>query len=80
MQPIQRVRAEQDHNQIVSRRFDFESKKFVQLANETMEGMSASNDGRYAIGSDNRKYRVDYAITRSGLQRLLSDQYHRRFA
>ncbi|HEX6285065.1 MAG TPA: hypothetical protein VFZ71_09335, partial [Pyrinomonadaceae bacterium] len=30
----------------------------MQLADETMENVSPSNDGRYAIGSDNRKYRV----------------------
>jgi len=30
----------------------------VQLADESMESISPSNDGSYAIGSDNRKYRV----------------------
>lgn len=58
VQPIQRVRAEQDRNRSYRAVYDFESKKFVQLADETMENISASNDGRYAIGSDNRKYRV----------------------
>jgi len=33
-------------------------KKFVQLADETMESVSPSNNGRYAIGFDNRAYRV----------------------
>jgi len=32
--------------------------KFVQLANEAMESVSPSNDGRYAIGVDNRAYRI----------------------
>ncbi|HSD47547.1 MAG TPA: hypothetical protein VLB87_13055, partial [Pyrinomonadaceae bacterium] len=58
VQPIQRVRAEQDRNRSYRAVYDFESKKFVQLADETMENINASNDGRYAIGSDNRKYRV----------------------
>jgi dipeptidyl aminopeptidase/acylaminoacyl peptidase len=58
VQPIQRVRAEQDRNRSYRAVYDFEAKKFVQLADETMENVSASNDGRYAIGSDNRKYRV----------------------
>ena len=58
VQPSQRVRAEQDRNRSYRAVYDFESKKFVQLADETMENISASNDGRYAIGSDNRKYRV----------------------
>ncbi|HEX7772909.1 MAG TPA: prolyl oligopeptidase family serine peptidase, partial [Pyrinomonadaceae bacterium] len=30
----------------------------VQLADESMENISPSNDGTYAIGSDNRKYRA----------------------
>lgn len=58
VQPIQRVRAEQDRNRSYRAVYDLQSKKFVQLADETMENVSPSNDGRYAIGSDNRKYRV----------------------
>jgi dienelactone hydrolase len=58
VQPIQRVRAEQDRNRSYRAVYDFEAKKFVQLADETMENITTSNDGRYAIGSDNRKYRV----------------------
>ncbi|HXQ72340.1 MAG TPA: prolyl oligopeptidase family serine peptidase [Pyrinomonadaceae bacterium] len=58
VQPIQKVRAEQDRNRSYRAVYDLQSKKFVQLADETMENVSPSNDGRYAIGSDNRKYRV----------------------
>ncbi|MFN2405734.1 MAG: prolyl oligopeptidase family serine peptidase [Pyrinomonadaceae bacterium] len=58
VQPIQRVRAEQDRNRSYRAVYDFEAKKFVQLADHTMENITQSNDGRYAIGSDNRKYRV----------------------
>src|SRR6201991_196248 len=58
VQPIQRIRAEQDRNRSYRAVYDLQSKKFVQLADETMENVSPSNDGRYAIGSDNRKYRV----------------------
>ena len=58
VQPIQKVRAEQDRNRSYRAVYDIQSKKFVQLADETMENVSPSNDGRYAIGSDNRKYRV----------------------
>ncbi|HEU4794497.1 MAG TPA: prolyl oligopeptidase family serine peptidase [Pyrinomonadaceae bacterium] len=58
VQPIQRVRAEQDRNRSYRAVYDLNAKKFVQLADETMENVSPSNDGRYAIGSDNRKYRV----------------------
>ena len=58
VQPIQKVRAEQDRNRSFRAVYDLQSKKFVQLADETMESVSPSNDGRYAVGSDNRKYRV----------------------
>ncbi|HEX5889533.1 MAG TPA: hypothetical protein VFY61_12560, partial [Pyrinomonadaceae bacterium] len=58
VQPIQKVRAEQDRNRSYRAVYDVQAKKFVQLADETMENLSPSNDGRYAIGSDNRKYRV----------------------
>ncbi|HEY2960830.1 MAG TPA: prolyl oligopeptidase family serine peptidase [Pyrinomonadaceae bacterium] len=58
VQPIQKVRAEQDRNRSYRAVYDLEAKKFVQLADETMESITPSNDGRYAVGSDNRKYRV----------------------
>ena len=59
VQPIQKVRAEQDRNRSYRAVYDLKEKKFVQLADETMENVSPSNDGRYAIGSDNRKFRID---------------------
>ena len=58
VQPIQRIRAEQERNRSYRAVYDLKTKKFVQLADETMENVSPSNDGNYAIGSDNRKYRV----------------------
>ncbi len=58
VQPIQKVRAEQDRNRSYRAVYHFDEKKFVQLADETMETILPSNDGRYAIGADNRKYRV----------------------
>jgi dipeptidyl aminopeptidase/acylaminoacyl peptidase len=58
VQPIQKVRAEQDRNRSYRAVYDLKEKKFVQLADDTMETISPSNDGRYAIGADNRKYRV----------------------
>src|SRR5215212_5766926 len=58
VQPIQKVRAEQDRNRSYRAVYDLKEKKFVQLADDTMENISPSNDGSYAIGSDNRKYRV----------------------
>ena len=58
IQPIQRVRAEQERNRSYRAVYDLKEKKFVQLADESMENLSPSNDGSYAIGSDNRKYRL----------------------
>jgi dipeptidyl aminopeptidase/acylaminoacyl peptidase len=58
VQPIQKVRAEQDRNRSYRAVYDLKEKKFVQLADDSMENLSPSNDGSYAIGSDNRKYRV----------------------
>jgi dipeptidyl aminopeptidase/acylaminoacyl peptidase len=58
VQPIQRIRAEQDRNRSYRAVYHLKDKKFVQLADEAMENVSPSNDGRYAIGSDNRQYRI----------------------
>jgi dipeptidyl aminopeptidase/acylaminoacyl peptidase len=58
VQPVQKVRAEQDRNRSYRAVYDLEAKKFVQLADESMENVVASNDGRYAVGADNRKYRI----------------------
>ncbi|HEU0251749.1 MAG TPA: hypothetical protein VFR12_01875, partial [Pyrinomonadaceae bacterium] len=58
VQTIQKVRAEQDRNRSYRAVYDLQSKKFVQLADESMESISPSNDGSFAIGSDNRKYRA----------------------
>ena len=58
VQPIQKVRAEQERSRSYRAVYVVKDKKFVQLANEAMESVSPSNDGRYAIGADNRAYRV----------------------
>ncbi|HKG47128.1 MAG TPA: prolyl oligopeptidase family serine peptidase [Pyrinomonadaceae bacterium] len=58
VQPIQKVRAEQDRNRSFRAVYELQAKKFVQLADDTMENISPLNDGSYAIGSDNRKYRT----------------------
>jgi dipeptidyl aminopeptidase/acylaminoacyl peptidase len=58
VQPIQKVRAEQERNRSYRAVYDIKNRKFVQLADETMDSVSPSNDGRFAIGSDNRRYRA----------------------
>jgi len=58
IQPIQKVRAEQERSRSYRAIYIVKDKKFVQLANEAMESVSPSNDGRYAIGADNHAYRI----------------------
>ncbi|HYX26945.1 MAG TPA: prolyl oligopeptidase family serine peptidase, partial [Pyrinomonadaceae bacterium] len=58
IQPIQKVRAEQDRQRSYRAVYDVKGKKFVQLADEKMENLQPSTDGRLAVGSDNRAYRV----------------------
>jgi dipeptidyl aminopeptidase/acylaminoacyl peptidase len=58
VQPIQKVRAEQQRQRSYRAVYLTKVKKFVQLADESLETISPSNDGRYAIGSDNRAYRI----------------------
>ncbi len=58
VQPIQKVRAELERNRSYRAVYLVKDKKFVQLADEAMESVSPSNDGRYGIGSDNRAYRI----------------------
>jgi len=58
VQPIQKVRAEQERNRSYRAVYLINDKKFVQLADEAMDSVSPSNDGRYAIGADNRAYRI----------------------
>jgi dipeptidyl aminopeptidase/acylaminoacyl peptidase len=58
VQPIQRIRAELERNKSYRATYLIKERKFVQLADESMETISPSNDGRYAIGFDNRAYRI----------------------
>jgi dipeptidyl aminopeptidase/acylaminoacyl peptidase len=58
IQPIQKVRAEQEKQRSYRAAYDVKGKKFVQLADEKLETLTPSADGRLAIGSDNRAYRV----------------------
>jgi dipeptidyl aminopeptidase/acylaminoacyl peptidase len=85
IQPIQKVRAEQDRNRSYRAVYHFKEKKLVRLADETMENISPSNDGRYAIGADDRAYRrqrdwdagyTDYYLvnTMDGSRKLLAQK------
>ena len=58
IQPIQKVRAEQERQRSYRAVYVVKDKKFVQLADEKMESLTPSSDGRMAIGSDNHPYRI----------------------
>ena len=58
IQPMQKVRAEQERSRSYRAVYAVKDKKFVQLADEKMESVTLSNDGRLGIGRDDRAYRV----------------------
>jgi dipeptidyl aminopeptidase/acylaminoacyl peptidase len=58
IQPMQKVRAEQEKNRSYRAVFHLREKKFVQLADETMREIIPTNDGRWALGLDDRAYRI----------------------
>ena len=62
IQPMQKVRAAQERARSYRAVMNLADKKFVQLSDPTMIGLTPSDDGRMAIGMDDRAYRhmVDY--------------------
>jgi dipeptidyl aminopeptidase/acylaminoacyl peptidase len=58
IQPMQKVRAEQDKNRSYRAVFHLKEKRFAQLGDETMRDIIATNDGRWALGLDDRPYRT----------------------
>ena len=58
IQPMQKVRAEQDRNRSYRAVFHIAENKYAQLGDETMQGVNPSSDGRWALGSDDRPYRI----------------------
>jgi len=58
IQPMQKVRAEQERSRSYRAVVHLNSKRFVQLGDETMRDVTPSNDGRYALGLDDRAYRT----------------------
>ncbi|MBV8898042.1 MAG: S9 family peptidase [Acidobacteriaceae bacterium] len=57
IQPMQKVRASTERNRSYRAVYEFDNKRFVQLADVTMNEITPSEDGRYAIGGDDREYR-----------------------
>jgi dipeptidyl aminopeptidase/acylaminoacyl peptidase len=62
IQPMQKVRAAQERARSYRAVIHLADRKFVQLADPTMIGLTPDDDGRYAIGMDDRALRhmVDY--------------------
>ena len=86
IQPMQKVRAPQERTRSYRAVIDLGSKKFVQLADPTMINITPSDDGRMALGMDDREYRhmVDFdgtyndiylVDTATGARKLALKQY-----
>jgi dipeptidyl aminopeptidase/acylaminoacyl peptidase len=57
IQPMQKVRAGQERNRSYRAVYHLKEKKFVQLADETMNGLNPADKGSWALGTDDREYR-----------------------
>ena len=62
VQPMQKARSAQDRSRTYTAIWNLAAGKFVQLADSTMQAVTASDDGAIALGTDDRAYRhmVDY--------------------
>ena len=58
IQPMQKVRLEQERNRSYRAVWHLKDQKLVQLADETMQTVNPSQNGLWAIGSDDRAYRI----------------------
>lgn len=58
VQPIQKVRAIADRDRSYRAVWHIKEQKFVQLADKTMENVNPSSNGLYALGTDDRSYRI----------------------
>ncbi len=66
VQSLQMNRADQDRNFTFREAFDVAAKKFVKLADETMRDLDVSEDGRWAVGLDQRAYLRNEKLQPSG--------------
>ncbi len=62
IQPMQKVRANQERSRSYRAVFHLADKRFLQLSDPSLAGLSPSDDGRWGFGSDDRQWRrqVDY--------------------
>lgn len=57
IQPMQKIRAKTEHARSYRAVYDVEAKQFAQLADPAMNDLVPSEDGKFAIGNDDRAYR-----------------------
>ena len=57
IQPMQKVRAPQDASRSYRAVYHLKEKKFVQLADETLQIVNPAQSGAWAVGTDDRAYR-----------------------
>lgn len=58
IQPMQKVRAESNRNRSYRAVWNLKDKKYVQLGDETLQTLTPSYSGQWAIGADDREYRM----------------------
>lgn len=58
IQPMQKVRAESERSRSYRAVWHIKDQKMVQLADQTMDGLTPSANGQWAIGTDDRAYRI----------------------
>jgi dipeptidyl aminopeptidase/acylaminoacyl peptidase len=58
IQPMQKVRAERERNRSYRAVYHLKEKKFIQLADETLQDVNTAANGLWAIGLDDRGYRT----------------------
>lgn len=66
IQPMQKVRVEQMRNRSYRAVYHLTEKKFVQLADATLETITPSRNGLLAIGTDDRSYRTQVGFDSFG--------------
>src|SRR5262249_4335518 len=57
IQPMQKIRADQERRKTYLAVWDLKAKRFHQLADETLAQVTAPEAGRWAVGTDDRAYR-----------------------
>jgi len=58
VQPMQKARAEQDRNRSYRAVYHLLENKYVQLADDRLQNINPSGNGLWAIGTDDRSYRL----------------------